>query len=235
MTVAHHSTRCCEPYFGAKILAPHPTLTSDAALYSYQSASVCEARDWTARILHLWGRSARGVSFMSYDEDDIGARSPSGWHDDAAGRDAGHDAMQVAVYDYLQTLPENEPSPFFESHGMIRIGVYFEYPFYRRERIISWGDVVEFWVEANPPPERYAKKKYMIWEIKPRIYSVGAVVRQCVAVRHAAEASLDAEARLSRRAAATVEACPVVMHNDPKLGMLQHVYAAAAWNGREFV
>lgn len=57
MTVAHHSTRCCEPYSGAKILAPHPTLTSDAALYLYQSA-LGSARNKRVTSLSLHGPSA---------------------------------------------------------------------------------------------------------------------------------------------------------------------------------
>jgi len=152
--------------------------------------------------------------------------TPSQWHDDARNRDAGHDAMQIAVFDYLQA--RNPPLTRFvtgDSKEFLREGVYFERPFRRGDQIVAWGDVVEVWRE---PAEYNSQTAFMIYEIKPTIYSVGAVVRQCVSLELTAK--LCGMNRHSGRQPVT-SVIPVVMASDPKLAMLRHVFWAAAWDG----
>jgi len=153
--------------------------------------------------------------------------TPSGWHDDARNRDAGHDEMQIAVFDWLRAsvvCPEG-----YEK----RRGVYFESPFRSRDHIIAWGDIVE--VFEKPEHGNYTKLQYVVFEIKPKIYSVGAVVRQCVALADAVDSALKYR-RSSGRYSNTVsydDACviPVVRSDDPKLSMLRHVWRAMTWDG----
>jgi hypothetical protein len=149
--------------------------------------------------------------------------TPSQWHDDASGRDAGHDEMQIAVFDYLRDTPSGR-LPLRECEGCTRVAVRFEHPFVQRGKVIAWGDVVEIWDEEK---ELYPKRTYVVWEIKPKIYSVGAVVRQCVALKIAAKAAtLDRNGRQSETLVV-----PIVRFDDPKISALRHVFCAAAWDG----
>jgi len=155
--------------------------------------------------------------------------TPSGWHDDARNRDAGHDEMQIAVFDYLQDKPV--------LHGMDgyndRIGLYFESPFYVRGHIVAWGDIVELW--EKPERETWKRRRYIVWEIKPKIYSVGAVIRQCRSLVDAVEAA-NKDSVSHRRAPSSISyddpiVIPIVQSDDPKLSMLRHVRHAITWDG----
>jgi hypothetical protein len=144
--------------------------------------------------------------------------TPSGWHDDARNRDAGHDEMQLAVRNYL--LGEKRS----DCNGVARTHVLFEYPFIRRGQIIAWGDVVELWQDEK------GTRACAVWEIKPKIYSIGAVIRQCVALNIAVRDALTD--RHSGRCEARVVVHPVVKSGDPKLSMLRDVTTAFGWDGK---
>ena len=159
--------------------------------------------------------------------------TPSGWHDDARNRDAGHDEMQIAVYDYRRSLSLEamlgRPDNPIEGYSFCRRGIYFESPLIRDEQILAWGDIIEVWEkkEGKNPTET----TYKIYEIKPKIYSVGAVVRQCVSLRLTGEKCGYYDRHSGRREQLTVLVFPVVRHDDPKLSMLQHVCPVLAWDG----
>jgi hypothetical protein len=155
--------------------------------------------------------------------------TPSGWHDDARNRDAGHDEMQIAVFDYLKDRLHLRGKDDYEH----RIGLYFESPFYVRGHIVAWGDIVELW--EKPQYETSKKRKYIVWEIKPKIYSVGAVIRQCRSLADAVEAA-NRDSVSHRRAPSGIYyddpmVLPIVRSDDPKLSMLRHVWHAVAWDG----
>jgi hypothetical protein len=162
---------------------------------------------------HLLGRSKRGV-LMSPNDNPIGSRSPSGWHDHTISRDAGHDAMQVAVFEYL--LAE-KPRPWrFSDHKneFILENIYFEYPFIKNGHVIAWGDIVRVWIEQDGKNDLYTKLFYEVFEIKPVVHSVGAIVRQCIALHLAAR-----EALTSRNGnTPIVKVCPVIPINTERMG-----------------
>ena len=155
--------------------------------------------------------------------------TPSGWHDDARNRDAGHDEMQIAVFDYLKDKPVVHGMNGYED----RIGLYFESPFYVRGNIIAWGDIVELW--EKPEHETWKKRRYIVWEIKPKIYSVGAVIRQCRTLADAVQAAnKDVSTRSRGFSHISFDdpiVLPIVRSDDPKLSMLRHVCDAIAWDG----
>lgn len=124
--------------------------------------------------------------------------TPSQWHDDGRNRDAGHDEMQIAVFDYLQN-----------KYPLLKDSVGFEVPIIARGQIIAWADIAMI-----------LPNFVVLWEIKPRIYSVGAVVRQCIALAHTARCMHQ-----------DVRVVPVVQSDDPKLSALQHVFDAKTWDG----
>jgi len=155
--------------------------------------------------------------------------TPSGWHDDARNRDAGHDEMQIAVFDWLKDHAVYRGQDGYED----RVGLYFECPFYARGHIVAWGDVVELW--EKPQYETSKKRRYIVWEIKPKIYSVGAVIRQCRSLVDAVEAANNDSAN-RRRFPSGISfddpiVYPIVRSDDLKLSMLRHVYHALAWDG----
>jgi hypothetical protein len=154
--------------------------------------------------------------------------TPSGWHDDARDRDAGHDEMQIAVFDHLQGNPVVRGMNGYED----RIGMYFESPFYVRGHIVAWGDIVELW--EKPQYETAKKRRYVVWEIKPKIYSIGAVIRQCRSLADVVGASQ--KDRMTRGSSHNLFyddpiVLPIVRSDDPKLSMLRHVCDAMAWDG----
>lgn len=61
----HPQARCCRPCFGAKILAPHPNLTSDAALYVFNPAiGRCDIQATDIPELAPLGAATQGVRQM---------------------------------------------------------------------------------------------------------------------------------------------------------------------------
>ena len=145
--------------------------------------------------------------------------TPSGWHDDARNRDAGHDEMQIAVFDYLK-----EKASTGGSERSYRSEVGFEVPFMRGGQIVAWGDIVEFHYRAGE--DNYYRM--IIFEIKPKIYSIGAVMRQCVALETTANSIYR-----TMYPRPTVLSYPVVWCHDPKLASLAHVWRAFAWDGKQ--
>jgi hypothetical protein len=104
--------------------------------------------------------------------------TPSGWHDDAYRRDAGHDAMQMAVWKYLRNYDHEKP--LMESE---RRSVVVEYPIVRRGAgIVAFVDVADLlWYRSSAWTIVSAK----LFEIKPSIKTVFGIVRQCNAIEKA--------------------------------------------------
>ena len=74
------STRCYEPYFGAKILAPHPNLTSDAALYVINPATGCVInRNLRTPVYRAPNAEARGVREVPYKDPAVRAAKGAAW------------------------------------------------------------------------------------------------------------------------------------------------------------
>jgi hypothetical protein len=110
--------------------------------------------------------------------------TPSGWGDDAQGRDAGHDEMQAAVWRHLKKLPDHQVSLDKETNKFKRRSVDVEFPFVQDGRIIGFADVCEVFAEISDDSTKWTRGiYYIVYEIKPRILSVGAILRQCQAAR----------------------------------------------------
>lgn len=177
---------------------------------------------------------------MSRNDDSRSTRSgmsPSGWHDDAVrNRDAGHDEMQAAVWRHwtsgeppFDLLCRNETQ-----YQLVR--TILEFPIreiehnrwdrkeYNTGRIRSFADVAVKWASLEtdeqkairterPPVREYDPKSYfMFYEIKPKIYSVGAIIRQCYAFSDIAQA-----------AKYKFQVNVVVYRDDPKLDLFEEL------------
>ena len=83
-------------------------------------------------------------------------KSPSGWHDNAAERDAGHDEMQAAV---LREWREGKALSWLENDKLVTSHVVFskaEYPLLSDGRLRGFADVAvqfEYQRPRNYPPE----------------------------------------------------------------------------------
>ena len=160
------------------------------------------------------------------------ARTPSGWHDDAKNRDAGHDEMQIEVFDYLvQSRHYEERRRTGENDALITSGyIGFEEPLLIRGSIVAWADIYERWLET-PGKFKFRQPRFFLYEIKPVIYSVGAIIRQCVALANIASVALGDSLGMK----ASVRVFAVVPAQDPKIDMLKHVYPSVAeWTGHAF-
>jgi len=162
--------------------------------------------------------------------------TPSGWHDDAVrSRDAGHDEMQAEVWRHwsiddppFTVLSRKEQNYEFN-------GAFVEFPvrgserdrwsheIYHTGRIRSFADVAVRWISVEsdedkerrnkPPVKAYVPKFYYVfYEVKPKIYSVGATIRQCYSFSDVAQASdYKFEVRI------------VVYRGDPKIELLKEI------------
>ena len=162
-------------------------------------------RHWS-QFQHVSAANARGMSMTPPDDDEIGARSPSGWHDDAMGRDAGHDQMQAR----LLRVFDKERMENFRPGGLVWCGA--EYPIrptsHHSSRVLAFADIaLQYEIRAQIYAWRFI-------ELKPRIYSCGGLIRQCVMIGFAAE----------RAGIAKPHVQPCVYDDDPKLSLLAEMY-----------
>lgn len=159
-------------------------------------------------------------------------RTPSGWHDDASRRDAGHDEMQAAQLRFWRSadsVPSIERDVHGSTYGFFFRHVEAEYPFRdsRSGRLSGFADLV-LRFETEESSQREVKRgivtsyEPLVWhaflELKPRIVSVGAVIRQCKAT-----------ALLARRNAGlsgvhNFDVWAVVYEGDPKADILCEMY-----------
>jgi hypothetical protein len=154
----------------------------------------------------------------------------SGWHDDYRNKDAGHDEMQAAIWRHCR---EGIGTSTIErmTHKLTKFRleqVYVEFPLLHRKsehdigQIIGFADVALVFVEDLTEEEAASKRKaalkpaqwYAFFEVKPKIYSVGSVIRQCKALKNAAS-------RSGNRACHVV---PVVYRDDPSATLLYELH-----------
>lgn len=151
----------------------------------------------------------------------------SGWHDDARNRDAGHDEMQADIFRRLSAI---EPKLCVHApHGQIsgrRISLGIERPFILKGRILAFADVCE---EMNAQDAEWDFTMFRCYEIKPKIYSMGALIRQAKAtmatIRHVITSA-------GMRADCEIINC--VPHDDPKAKLVQEFWPATQlWHREE--
>jgi len=126
--------------------------------------------------------------------------TPSGWHDAARRRDAGHDAMQHLVWRVLQDGVGDV------TDGYVLRDVVAEFPIYVSggpKRILAFADIARIWYHEN------GNCRLDLFEIKPRIDTIGGILRQCE--------TLQAMTRGTPRVTQII----CVWKSDPKLAMLQ--------------
>lgn len=139
-------------------------------------------------------------------------KTPSGWHDDAyRSRDHDHDELHLAVWRRLQ---KETGVPII---GWLRESVEFEFEFNAQERIYAFADLCVAY--------RYDYEDKVFYldviEVKPRIHSLGAVVRQCKALKTAIRACLSFEENRNFKLYRVMACVPAT---DPKLEDLRGVY-----------
>jgi hypothetical protein len=145
--------------------------------------------------------------------------TPSEAHDSARNRDAGHDEMQAEVWRWLN---KQRATVSLTSDGPTREFTFavanVEEPLYVKGRILAWVDVCaryESFISAN-----HNSSIIYAFEIKPKIWSVGAVIRQCITIGSILERSGSIRSRVTA----------VVPHDDPKISLLIETYGdVLAW------
>lgn len=155
--------------------------------------------------------------------------TPSGWHDDARGRDAGHDQLQIEVWRYLKEHGETEAkAKSYPLEEYRRTSVDVEHPFVVGGRISVFADVCEVFVHSPMIGNDIARRRHLfrIFEIKPKVWSAGAAIRQATAIYHAVW-----KWRESREAyqPPLVSVAIVVPFDDPKLLLLREMYHGQVW------
>jgi hypothetical protein len=142
--------------------------------------------------------------------------TPSGWHDDAARRDGGHDEMQMKVWQILkrqaEELEKNDP----DDRDLRSLAV--ELPMIRRgSGIVAFADIALLWQDRN----NYEIKRAVLYEIKPKIWTIFGILRQAICLERAFLLAYP-------NARCLVEA--VVPHDDPKLHELAELITCKTWN-----
>lgn len=156
--------------------------------------------------------------------------TPSAWHNDAMSRDAGHDEMQFAFWQSLiedgqntiRVLRNKPDKDGNTSDEYARYNIQFEFEFIHRGKLLGFGDVVEqFWRKGDSTsslPILY----WRIYEIKPKVHSVGGVVRQARALKRISDAAMD-KGNGHKSFESWVRVITVVPWDDPKIDMLRSV------------
>ena len=150
--------------------------------------------------------------------------TPSEWHDQTRGRDAGHDQMQIDVW---QWLTDNPPPVKNEGREYRRRKVIFEACFEHTRTITCFADICEVFDATEKLNSGHVVQwtQYRAYEIKPVISSVGGLIRQLAALSTAIESAVTAS---------KVTVLPVVRLKDPKFDLLLRVCPFwAYWDDNE--
>lgn len=154
-----------------------------------------------------------------------GARSPSAWGD--VTRSPGHDEMQFGVADWLREnfLNDGYTPPCTESEDKPRLLKYkiveCEKPIIVDGRIVSFADIE---LRMFGPGSDYT----MAYEIKPRVDSVGAILRQLHAQAHLIRATMPPQPSYAQ----WQDMWLVIRANDPKRALMQKAYSKTlVWTG----
>jgi hypothetical protein len=161
--------------------------------------------------------------------------TPSGWYDDAyRSRSVGHDEMQLAVWRHLKAHPRET----FHHKGRIftRRSITLECAFAQKGVIKTFADICETYEESSKNGIFEPATCFVIYEIKPVIASVGAIIRQCTAQRHLIEYNPANEERWPDGKFYAKDECrviPVVPHDDKNVGLLREMFGATVltWDG----
>ena len=146
-------------------------------------------------------------------------KAPSSWHDDAQGRDAGHDDMQLHI---LNSIGGLLPTVEHKDHVYTFARAYAEAPCISGGSIIAFTDVLAKYTRDEPNPQLGPKATRTLThrihlEIKPKIYSAGACVRQAYALEHAIKKARTGDYWASD------EIVIAVWADDPKLAVLRGI------------
>ncbi|MFU0504136.1 hypothetical protein [Pseudaminobacter sp. NGMCC 1.201702] len=182
---------------------------------------------------------------MQRDSETDNPMNPSQAHDTAYDRTPEHDQMVVEVYEYIKMrgLPYR---PVYTPAG----GGHQEYEnswvecekmYVGRRTFFADIGVVKW---SNHKGGRLTPSKYshhLILEIKPKIYSVGAVIRQVKAQQHLINGWCEALGDRGGLGSTTSwgKAAPVLAANDPLLDLfsraVEHGFTYFVWDGVKLV
>ena len=153
--------------------------------------------------------------------------TPSSAHDSAWKRDDGHDEMQLELYRWLR---KQRPDCQTDDRVYSFAGAFAEHHLEVNHRIAGFTDVLASYrwngsLHGAPRTE----VAYRLFEIKPKIHSVGAVIRQLRTLAHLARKALKYDGGY---AAAEIEVVAVVPYDDPKFKLLIEMcpYSVWAWD-----
>lgn len=153
---------------------------------------------------------------------------PSNWHD--SNKDAGHDEMVADIHRYYRDRLKRADPYTISRTTYSEKTFYFKYveierPFIggRYPQVLGFCDIaLLFETRQIDEKHEYTKTRatyspdqwWMFLEVKPIIYSVGSVIRQCKATKHLA----------TRCDITHCNVYPVVCRDDPKTELLEELY-----------
>lgn len=158
--------------------------------------------------------------------------TPSEWHD--RDNDAGHDEMQLSVYLYWRKAVSTGETFIWRRRGFYddpvkltprSVGV--EFPLISRKTGVplAFSDVaVQFGGEVKNEHTGIMEQHrlWVLFELKPAIKSIGALLRQCHAIKAAvARSDITPVGLTAGLQFLGVDVVPVIYENDPKLERLK--------------
>lgn len=170
-----------------------------------------------------------------------GSMSPSDAHDSAWRRDPGHDAMQLAVMRELVRSRRSVPRPDRpDGDGACFLGhAAAEHLFKHKSGRMFFADIALIYEARFPHPHdstwNVDCEVWDLFEIKPRIHSAGAVLRQLAVLEHHLKAWTDARSTSpGLRVAGSVHV--VVQASDPLAQTLSDLggIPVLTWAGSDF-
>jgi hypothetical protein len=151
------------------------------------------------------------------------------------GRSLAHDRMQADVLDWMRE--NGRQIRTIKHHGTVvelhRHGPWPECPLKVKGALRGFVDLLERWSskEAKDSNGRmFFVSQYIAYEIKPRLTTIGGLIRQMRAEELLIEQAFGDGT--SRTSAVVI---PVINHDDPELPLLRRLWAGpvALWNAEE--
>ena len=154
--------------------------------------------------------------------------SPSSAYAEADRRGPDHDAMQIAFYRWRLKARRRHQAEEWEDKKYTVHSIEPEMPILGKYGIRGFADVAEGWQQIGAPE---GVELLVVYEIKPKIFSCGALIRQLKVLKNIV--SNYAVAQINFKLAVITAA--VLRADDPKLPDFRELWSGPIflWDGQE--
>lgn len=153
------------------------------------------------------------------------------------GRSLEHDRMQADVLEHLRKHMDGKEITYKyygEEFVMQSVAVWPEVMLSAGKTVLGFVDILQKWQPRNAEEKLKSRGPtvYYLYEIKPRITTVGGLIRQMQAETALVERWHE---QIGIAGGCKTRVFPVVKHDDPEVGLLRRLWhgPVLVWNAEE--